>query len=230
MNNKVSKLVSAEGDIEFVPNQKDNNKYVLVTDEALRRRQIHIVDEITEQTFEQVKHLFDELIDEDATAPIHIIVGTSGGEVRSMLGIMNLILLSHAPCYTYILGEICSAGSWIYLCGHKRFAPRTNLVSFMLHPMEWDSSDSLGNHTSHNGYVKKLCSKLNDFTAKQTNLSKEKIRKMATSETQYFVGDELFKYGIATDDLLNAAVWAHPVTEKRKRTSKKLDISHLLNE
>ena len=225
------KTSSEDSGIEFITaNNKENTKYSLVTEEAVRRRQIHIVDDITEQTFEQVKHLYDELVENDATLPIHFIVGTIGGEVRSMLGIMNLILLSQTPCYTYLLGEICSAGSWIYLSGHKRFAPKTTLVSFMLHPMEWDSSDSLGNHVSHNGYVKKLCSNLNAFTAKQTTLSKDRIKKMATNETQYFVGDELFKYNIATDELTNTTFWMQPKPEKKKTKSTEKKLSLLLTE
>ena len=218
-------------DLEVTSASKEHGKYSLVTDEAMRRRQIHLVDEITDQTFEQVKHLYDELIEEDASAPIHIIIGSLGGDVRSMLGIMNLILLSSTPCYTYILGETCSAGSWIYLCGHKRFAPKTNLISFMLHPMEWgSSSDSLGNHNSTNGYVKKLCQHLNAFTAKQTTISKEKIRKMATNETQYFVGDELFKYRIATDELINVSFWITPKPEKKKHAKKQEPVSQLLTD
>ena len=212
--------VSEEG-IEFTPASKDQNKFNLVTDEALERRQIHIIDEVTEFTFEQIKNLYDQLIDADATKPIHFVLGSPGGDVRSMLGIMNLILLSPVPCYTYLLGETCSAGAWIYLCGHKRFAPKTNLVSFMLHPMEWDRSDSLGNHVSHNAYVEKLSTKLTEFTAKQTKIPKQKLKRLATIETEYFVGDELFTYGIATDELTTATFWYEPKEPRPPRKRKK---------
>lgn len=124
-----------------------------------------------------------------------------------MLGIMNLMLLSPAPCYTYLLNETCSAGSWLYLCGVKRFAPKTNLVSYMLHPMEWGSSDSAGNHISHNNYVKKIANHLVELTAARTKISKSKLKALATTETQYFVGGELFTYGIATDVLTTSAFW-----------------------
>jgi ATP-dependent protease ClpP protease subunit len=207
----------SEEELQLTTSSHDD-KYSLVTDEAVARRQVHIIDEVTDVTFEQVKNLYDQMIEEDSTKPVHFIIGTAGGDVRSMLGIMNLMLLSKAPCYTYLLGETCSAGAWIYLCGHKRFAPETNLVSFMLHPMEWNRSDSLGNHDSHNKYVEKLSQQLIKLTASRTKLSIQKLRKLATTETCYFVGEELFEHGIATD-VLNSVVFWHsekPVKKEKK--------------
>ena len=210
-------MVSEQDEIPFIMNQ---DKYSLVTDENISRRQIFLVDEIVDSTFEQVKNLYDSLLEESLTAPIHFVIGTTGGDVRSMLGIMNLITLSQTPCYTYLLGETCSAGSWIYLSGHKRFCPKTSLVSLMLHPMEWNKVDSLGNQKSHIDYVNKLSNKLIDFTIQRTLLTKENLEKLATNETAYFVGDEIFECGIATDELTTSAFWALVPSKKKPRKSK----------
>lgn len=213
----------SEDEIELLTSamsQDNTDKFSLVTEEAISRRQIHIIDDVTDASFEQVKNLYDELIDQDCTKPIHFIIGTVGGDVRSMLGIMNLILLSSVPCYTYLFGETCSAGAWIYLCGSKRFAPKTGLASFMLHPMHWNSTDSLGNHDSHNRYIDKIAQNLIKLTCARTKLTPRKLRKLATIETQFFVGEELFEFGIATDVLDSVVFWHSGKQEKPKRDKK----------
>lgn len=220
------RIVVSEEELQLTATSHDD-KFSMVTDEAVSRRQIHIIDEVADSTFEQVKNLYDQLIDEDPTKPIHFIIGTVGGDVRSMLGIMNLMLLSKTPCYTYLLGETCSAGAWIYLCGHKRYAPKTNLVSFMLHPMEWNRSDSLGNHDSHNKYVENLSQQLVELTVSRTKMTHRKLRKLATIETQYFVGEEIFENGIATDVLDTATFWYE---EKAKKENKKVKPQPLIEQ
>ena len=211
-----SKPLGSEDGLEFISSGKDQDKYSLVTEEALSRRQIHIMGEITDVTFEQIKHLYDQLVEDDYNKPIHIILNGPGGDAGAMLGIMNLIILSKTPCYTYLMNEAFSAAAWIYLCGHKRFAPKTDLIGFMLHPINWDSSDSLGNHSALNTYIEKLSTQLIKFTAKQTKIPLKKLKKLSTVETQFFVGDELFKYGIATDELTTSCFWFDPEAEKKQ--------------
>ena len=197
------------------------SKTSLVTDESISRRQIHIIDEITKSSFEQVKNLYDELVENNQEKPIHFVIGSPGGEASSMLGIMNLILISKTPCYTYLLSETCSAGAWVYLCGHKRFAPKTNLVSFMLHPLAWGmDSEALGTHNAYNKYLENLSNKLIAFTVKQTLIPIRKLKKLATSETQFFIGEELFEQGIATDELTTSSFWLDTI--KKPTVSPKL--------
>lgn len=197
----------------------EGSKTSLITEESVSRRQIHIIDEITKSSFEQIKNLYDTLVEDNQEEPIHFIIGSPGGEASSMLGIMNLMLLSKTPCFTYLLSETCSAGAWIYICGHKRFAPRTNLVSFMLHPLAWGmDSEALGTHNSYNKYLENLSNKLIAFTAKQTLIPIRRLKKLATSETQFFIGEELFEQGIATDELTTSSFWLD--TKKKTITPK----------
>ena len=211
----VSETIEFDTDDEL----DDSSKTSLVTEESIERRQIHIIDEITKGSFEQIKNLYDELVETNQELPIHFIIGSPGGEASSMLGIMNLILLSKTPCFTYLLSETCSAGAWVYLCGHKRFAPRTNLVSFMLHPLAWGmESEALGTHSSYNKYLENLSNKLITFTARQTKIPIRKLKKLATSETQFFIGEELFEQGIATDELTTSSFWLPSISKEKNNT------------
>jgi ATP-dependent protease ClpP protease subunit len=221
---------------EFMPQltiDQFAEKYALITDEALSRRQIHLIDEISAVTFEQVKHLYDALIEQDDKAPIHFIVGSAGGDVRSMMGIMNLILISKIPCYTYLMGETCSAGAWIFLCGHKRFVSNTPFVSFMIHPVEWGKEDSLGNHASHQAYVQSLSDSLLEMTESRTLIPKRDLRKLLSTETKYFTGaSDLMKNGIATDLLDTATFWYIPKGKepKSKKDKSKKEIEFLVEQ
>ena len=212
----------SSGEELMLTTTSQTDKFSLMSEESLSRRQVHLIDTITESTFEQVKNVYDQLVEMDSTAPIHFIVGTIGGDVRSMLGIMNLFALSKKnPCYTYLFGETCSAGAWIYLAGHKRFAPKTDLISIMFHPMEWNYEDSLGNQASQNKYVTALSNNLLKFALGRTKISERKLRQLATNETRYFVGDELFEFGIATDELTDASFWLKPPVIKEVKEDKK---------
>lgn len=195
---------------------QDTDKESLLTDVNIARRMIPIIDEITDCTFEQVKNLYDELIEQSNTQPIHVIVGSPGGDVRSMLGIMNLFLLSRAPIYTYIFGETFSAGSWIFLCGQRRFAPKTTLNTIMFHPMEFTRDDNVGNHISHLEYIKKLNTNLIKFTSEKTSIKVETLQKLTSSETYYFVGDEIFDNQLATDVLDSSDFWLSEKSSKKK--------------
>lgn len=195
---------------------QDTDKESLLTDVNIARRMIPIIDEITDCTFEQVKNLYDELIEQSNTQPIHVIVGSPGGDVRSMLGIMNLFLLSRVPIYTYIFGETFSAGSWIFLCGQRRFAPKTTLNTIMFHPMEFTRDDNVGNHISHLEYIKKLNTNLIKFTSEKTSIKVETLQKLTSSETYYFVGDEIFDNQLATDVLDSSDFWLSEKSSKKK--------------
>jgi ATP-dependent protease ClpP protease subunit len=121
------------------------------------------------------------------------------------------------------MGETCSAGAWIFLCGHKRFVSNTPFVSFMIHPVEWGKDDSLGNHASHQAYVQALSDSLLEMTDSRTLISKRDLRKLLSTETKYFTGaSNLLKHGIATDLLDTATFWHNPKVKEPKSKKDKI--------
>ena len=61
------------------------------------------------------------------------------------------------------------------------------------------------------------------LTAARTNIPQKRIKRLATIETQYFVGEELFTNGIATDILDNASFWMTEKKPKKKLTKQPLN-------
>lgn len=195
--------------------ESTSDMYELVTDEALSRRIINIIKPVEEASFEQIKNLYDALFEDTLISgvlpedplPIHVVCGTAGGDLNGMLGIMNLFLLSRIPIYTYVLSQTSSAGALIYLAGTKRFAPANGLASIMFHPTSWDAGGQRDSHMAFHVFIKKIEKSLTDLVQSRTRIPKKLLIDLSMSKTHYFVGDELFKYGIATNELVDSSFW-----------------------
>ena len=80
-----------------------------------------------------VKRITDDIIYLNLISkdPIHILLDTDGGNLKTALTIYDILLSSRAPVYTYGLSEVSSAGVLIYIAGKKRFAFKH--TQFMTH-------------------------------------------------------------------------------------------------
>ena len=63
--------------------------------------------------------------------PIRLYINSYGGNVYDMWALIDIILNSKTPIYTYCTGYAMSAAFKIFLAGHKRFA--TKHTTFMYH-------------------------------------------------------------------------------------------------
>lgn len=203
-------------ELEFMTQSGPDNSFL--TPDTLSRRQILICSEISNGTFEAVKEAYDALIEDNATDPIHVVLGSPGGDLASTLGIMNLLLLSPTPIYTYLMGETCSGGALIYLAGHKRFAANTNLVSLMLHPIGWEKEGNHGEQSALIDYMDSMKTKIRLFIGSRTKIPNELLTELGSHKTKYFVGNELFMFGIATDELTTSAFWVAQKPKPKKAT------------
>ena len=65
--------------------------------------------------------------------PIKLYINSYGGSIDDMWGLIDIILASKTPIYTYCLGYAQSAAFNIFLAGHKRFCLEHSV--FMYHQM-----------------------------------------------------------------------------------------------
>lgn len=66
--------------------------------------------------------------------PIKFYVNTNGGNVYDMWSLIDIIINSKTPIYTYCTGYAMSSGFAIFLAGHKRFASKH--ATFMCHQIK----------------------------------------------------------------------------------------------
>ena len=65
--------------------------------------------------------------------PIRLIINSFGGSVYDMWGLIDIILASPTPIYTYTSGYAMSAAFMIFIAGHKRFI--LNNSTIMIHQL-----------------------------------------------------------------------------------------------
>jgi ATP-dependent protease ClpP protease subunit len=72
---------------------------------------------------------FSDLVQNAEPKPLKIFINSNGGEIFAAIPIIDAIINSPIPIYTYIEGMSASAASLISMVGHKRFITKN---SFML--------------------------------------------------------------------------------------------------
>lgn len=104
----------------------ENKTYV-----NLDTRTIFIADELTTQNIGYVSFNLLHMIQEDDECvrtirdyerePIHIFITSPGGEVSATWGLIDIILASKTPIYTYCSGYCYSMAFTLFLSGHRRY-------------------------------------------------------------------------------------------------------------
>jgi len=136
----------------------------------------------------------DELIDYQRK-PIKIYINSGGGDIYDMWALIDIILNSKTPVYTYCTGYAMSAAFNIFLSGHKRFA--TKHATFMYHQL-WNRYggrylDVIEN-TSEIDYLQKDMEKL---VCERTKITQEKLDDIRNKKQDWFIrAEEALKYGI----------------------------------
>ncbi|QPK89895.1 ATP-dependent Clp protease proteolytic subunit [Bacillus velezensis] len=132
--------------------------------------------------------------------PINLYVHTSGGAVYDANFLVGIIQTSRTPVHTYAGGKIMSAGIYIYVSGHKRFA--TEMSTFMYHDM------SVGLHNTIEGlkvnirHYDRLRDRVDAYIIRRTNLPKRLMdNQNHIKEDLYLYAQEALRYGIVHEIL-----------------------------
>ena len=153
-----------------------------------------------QKTESLIRHIFDDitylnLLGED---PIHVVLDTDGGNLKTALSIYDILQFSKAPINTYALSEVSSAGTVIYLAGEKRFA--FNHTQFMTH----ESSLSVGGSKRDFEATAAQCleqnSKVWDIFKSRAKMSKRNFKKIH-EVSHYMWASEAKKYKFVTEIL-----------------------------
>jgi len=146
-----------------------------------------------------VRNILDQVLllsTVDKDKPIHVLIESNGGCVKTALSIYDILKMSEAPIYTYALSEVSSAGVLIYLAGSKRFAFKHS--QFMTHPstMSLHSTDKDFDQIADT--LKEQNKRTKMIYKGRLRLSEKKYNKLHTS-TNYLWPDEAKKYKIVTE-------------------------------
>lgn len=168
------------------------------------KRIFYLSDDIDNSTIAQLNFNILYILDEDARnekekcnyerKPIRIYINSNGGEVYDMWSLIDIMLNSKTPIYTYCTGYAMSAAFNIFLAGTKRFI--SEHATLMYHQISCWRSDKYQDLVENRieidnieDYIKSRCS------IKSEMLNDNRVHK----KNWYIHANEAIALGVATD-------------------------------
>ena len=132
--------------------------------------------------------------------PIKLYINSYGGSVYDMWGLIDVILNSKTPIYTYCTGYAMSAAFKVFLAGHKRYCYKHS--TFMYHQMSCRLYGKLQDISEDREEMDKLNKQIEDYVIDRTELTKDDIKDIREKKKDFYVhADDAVKYGIV-DEIL----------------------------
>lgn len=171
----------------------------------LERRELFINDVVDTYLIEEVvAHILrwnkeDEGKSTDQRLPITLYIDTYGGDTYTCLAIISAIKASKTPVHTVDLQKAISAGSLIFLAGHKRFAYRNSFL--LIHEGESGYVNQTSKTRDHFKFQEKIEARIKEHVVSSSKIDSELYDKMYKTEW-YIFGDEAVELGMV-DELLD---------------------------
>lgn len=103
--------------------------------------------------------------------PIRMYIDSCGGQLTDAFTIINTMRMSKTPVYTIVVGAAYSAGFFISIAGHKRFA--YPLASFLYHEGSAANGGTANQFQNFSEFYKKQLKQLKTHTLECTKISEE---------------------------------------------------------
>lgn len=150
-----------------------------------------------------VGKIMDEIIavneEEDKEEPIHLYIQSDGGVAMDAYSLVDIMLTSEVPIYTYCNSYVSSSALDIYLCGQKRFVyPHSR---FLIHGVKSSFDNAtLPNIKSNLDNIETIEQFGKDMLIAKTNFTHNQITKLYSENRDIWIGyEDALNYGIATD-------------------------------
>lgn len=117
---------------------------------------------------------------------IKIFINTNGGDASQMLSLISVMKTSKTPIYTYAMGKIYSAGFFIFINGHKRFAQYYS--QFMVHQVSYGTIGFIEDHIDKLKYDTLQTQRFaEDMLLERTKIPKSKIKELREHKQDLFL-------------------------------------------
>ena len=164
-------------------------------------RAIYIDDAILPETAGKINRQinFWNIVDDtdeiplEERIPIKLYINTPGGDLPAALSIIDTIILSRTPVWTITIATGYSAGFFIGIAGHKRFAyPR---ASFLFHEGCFVNGGDAHKFLQGANFYEKQLEQLKKLVLEKTSISEEMYEKHKKDDL-WLLADEALKYNI----------------------------------
>lgn len=169
--------------------------------ENLKERKIILNSEIDSTVIEmvcmQIKkfNYEDKDIPIEDRKPIEVYVTSYGGSVYDGFAVVNAIITSKTPVYTFCEGYAMSMGLAIFIAGHKRFSyPFTNFMYHEISTGVFGKNEEIERVATENKRLQKMYDLL---VVSNTNLTQKKLDSIRKSTKDWNFGSEdALKFGV----------------------------------
>ena len=144
----------------------------------------------------------DKNIPIEERKPIKVYIDSCGGSLTDAFTIINAIKMSKTPVYTIVVGAAYSAGFFISIAGHKRYA--YPLASFLYHEGSATNGGTANQFQNFSEFYKKQLKQLKNHTLECTGISEEFYEEIKRDD-YWMTAEEALELGcidIITEELM----------------------------
>ena len=135
----------------------------------------------------------EKKIDVNKRTPIKIYIDSNGGSLTACFTIIDAIIMSKTPVWTINIGKAYSAGFFIFITGHKRFAYPNS--SFLFHEGSTGIYQDANKFKNYADFYKQQLEQLRAITLEHTQIEPEEYDKHVKDDWWFDVNEAL-KYGV----------------------------------
>lgn len=174
----------------------------------IENRTFYIHDAIDEDSMSRVCYNLIYLLNEDqknddsqkdySRKPIKIYINSRGGKVDDMWALVDIMIHSKTPIYTYSTSHADSCGFMIFIAGEKRFI--TKHTKMLCHQ---PSCGAIGMYQDVKETMEELdrtYSDYEDFVAERTKITRKKLKEVRERKLDWIIyPEDSIELGVATD-------------------------------
>ncbi|MGN0106192.1 MAG: ClpP family protease, partial [Hominilimicola sp.] len=130
--------------------------------------------------------------------PIKIYISSNGGFVYDMWALIDIILTSKTPVYTYCTGYAMSAGLQIFLAGHKRYCSKH--ATFVYHQLSGGVVGTYQSMAENMDESKYQQNAIEEYVRSRTNITMKQLEEIRIKKHDVFIhSDEALDLGIVDE-------------------------------
>ncbi len=168
-----------------------------LAERIIPERIIYLSGEVNEHSIAQVIAGIVILTNQDAHAPITLLVSTYGGSVDEMFSLYDVIKHVSCPIHTVGLGKIMSAGVLILASGKKGCRTIGQSARVMIHSISAVSEGTPFQLKNELREAERQQQLMEDMLLRETKLTRAKLTQIMKSGTDsYLTAQEALKLGI----------------------------------
>lgn len=131
----------------------------------------------------------EKKIDVNKRTPIKIYIDSNGGSLTACFTIIDAITMSKTPVWTINIGKAYSAGFFIFITGHKRFAYPNS--SFLFHEGSTGIYQDANKFKNYADFYKQQLEQLRAITLEHTQIEPEEYDKHVKDDWWFDVNEAL---------------------------------------